>query len=96
MPPSHWEKLLRFRAQSLCAGALLATTPSHVGSMTPGKIDRNEENVQPMSDNGSGSNTGVIAVLVIFLVIVMAGLLILGGRIFSGNKRIDVNISTPK
>lgn len=45
-------------------------------------------------DSGSGS-TGVVAVLVIFVIIVVAALFVLGGRMFSGNKRIDVNISAP-
>lgn len=47
-----------------------------------------------MADNGSGS-TGVLAVLVIFIIIVVGALLIFGGRWFSSNKRIDVNIQTP-
>jgi len=47
-----------------------------------------------MADNGSGS-TGVVAVLVIFVIIVVAALFVFGGRMFSGNKRIDVNIQTP-
>lgn len=49
-----------------------------------------------MSDNGGSGSTGVIAILVIFIVIVVAGLLVFGGRIFNGNKKIDVNIQTPK
>jgi len=47
-----------------------------------------------MGDNGSGS-TGVVAILVIFVVIVVAALFVFGGRLFSGNKKIDVNISAP-
>ena len=47
-----------------------------------------------MGDNGSGS-TGVVAILVIFVIIVVAALFVFGGRIFSGNKKIDVNVSTP-
>ena len=47
-----------------------------------------------MADNSS-SSTGVVAVLVIFVIIVLAALFVFGGRIFSGNKRIDVNIQTP-
>ena len=45
-------------------------------------------------DSGAGS-TGVVAVLVIFVIIVVAALFIFGGRIFNGNKKIDVNIQTP-
>lgn len=47
-----------------------------------------------MGDNGSGS-TGVVAILVIFVIIVVAALFVFGGRIFSGDKKVDVNISTP-
>jgi hypothetical protein len=47
-----------------------------------------------MADNGSGS-TGVVAVLVIFLIIVVAGVLVFSGRLFNSSKKIDVNISTP-
>lgn len=45
-------------------------------------------------DSGSGS-TGVVAILVIFVIVVVVGLFVFGGRIFSGNKQIDVNIQTP-
>jgi len=37
----------------------------------------------------------VVAALVIFVIIVLAALFVFGGRIFSGNKRVDVNIQTP-
>ncbi|MDQ3472516.1 MAG: hypothetical protein M3447_02140 [Acidobacteriota bacterium] len=47
-----------------------------------------------MGDNGSGS-TGVVAILVIFVIIVVAALFVFGGRIFSGDKKIDVNVSAP-
>jgi len=47
-----------------------------------------------MADSSS-SSAGVVAVLVIFVIIVLAALFVFGGRIFSGNKRIDVNIQTP-
>lgn len=45
-------------------------------------------------DSGAGS-TGVVAVLVIFVIVVVAAVFIFGGRIFSGDKKIDVNIQTP-
>jgi hypothetical protein len=45
-------------------------------------------------DSGSGS-TGVVAILVIFVIVVVVGLVVFGGRIFSGNKQVDVNITTP-
>jgi len=48
-----------------------------------------------MGDNGGSGTTGVLAVLVIFVIIVVAALFIFGGRMLSGNKKIDVNISTP-
>jgi hypothetical protein len=47
-----------------------------------------------MGDNGSGS-TGVVAILVIFVIIVVAALFVFGGRIFSGDKKVDVNVSAP-
>jgi len=47
-----------------------------------------------MADSSSGS-TGVVAVLVIFVILIVAALFVFGGRIFSGNKKIDVNIQTP-
>jgi hypothetical protein len=48
-----------------------------------------------MAESESGSSAGILAILVIFIVLVVAGLLVFGGRIFSGNKKVDVNISTP-
>jgi len=49
-----------------------------------------------MADNGSSAaNTGVVAILVIFVILVVAALFVFGGRLFGGNKRIDVNIGTP-
>jgi len=48
-----------------------------------------------MADNSGSGSTGVLAVLVIFVIIVVAALFVFGSRIFTGNKRIDVNISTP-
>ena len=49
-----------------------------------------------MADNGSSTaSTGIVAVLVIFVIRVIAALFVFGGRWFSGNKQIDVNIGTP-
>jgi hypothetical protein len=48
-----------------------------------------------MGDNGGGGSAGVVAVLVIFVIIVIVALFMFGGRLFGGNKNIDVNISTP-
>ena len=50
-----------------------------------------------MADNGSSStaSTGIVAVLVIFVILVIGALFVFGGRWFGGNKRIDVNIGTP-
>lgn len=48
-----------------------------------------------MADNEGSGSTGVVAILVIFVIIVVVGLFVFGGRLFNGNKRIDVNIQTP-
>ena len=48
-----------------------------------------------MGDDGGSGSTGVVAILVIFVIIVVVGLFVFGGRIFSGNKQIDVNVTTP-
>ncbi|HEY5883900.1 MAG TPA: hypothetical protein VIT88_04395 [Pyrinomonadaceae bacterium] len=48
-----------------------------------------------MGDNGGSGSAGVVAVLVIFVIIVIVALFMFGGRLFSGNKNVDVNISTP-
>lgn len=48
-----------------------------------------------MADNSGSGTTGVVAVLVIFVIIVVAALFVFGGRLFGGNKKVDVNISTP-
>jgi len=49
-----------------------------------------------MADNGSSAaSTGVVAILVIFVILVIAALFVFGGRWFGGNKQIDVNIGAP-
>lgn len=48
-----------------------------------------------MAENSGSGTTGVVAVLVIFVIIVVAALFVFGGRLFSGNKKVDVNIQTP-
>ena len=48
-----------------------------------------------MGDDGGSGSTGVVAVLVIFVIIVVAALFVFGGRIFSGNKKVDVNVTAP-
>jgi len=49
-----------------------------------------------MAEESSASGTtGVLAILVIFVILVVAALFVFGGRLFGGNKRIDVNIQTP-
>ncbi len=48
-----------------------------------------------MGDNGGSGSTGVVAVLAIFVILVVGALVVFGGRIFNGNKKVDVNISTP-
>ena len=46
-------------------------------------------------DSSSAASTGIIAVLVIFVILVVGALFVFGGRGFGGNKKIDVNIGTP-
>jgi hypothetical protein len=46
-------------------------------------------------ESSSSGTTGVVAILVIFVILVVAALFVFGGRLFGGNKRIDVNIQTP-
>ena len=48
-----------------------------------------------MADNEGSGSTGVLAVLVIFVVIVVAGLVVFGARMFNQPKKVDVNISVP-
>ena len=48
-----------------------------------------------MGDNGGSGSTAVVAVLVIFVIIVVAALFVFGGRLFGGNKKIDVNVTAP-
>ncbi|MGI8731916.1 MAG: hypothetical protein ACR2LM_01255 [Pyrinomonadaceae bacterium] len=48
-----------------------------------------------MGEDGGSGSTGVVAILVIFVIIVVAALFVFGGRIFSGDKKVDVNISAP-
>jgi len=57
-------------------------------------IKNQEESVMADGDGGGGS-AGVVAVLVIFVIVIIAALFVFGGRIFNGNKKIDVNIQTP-
>ena len=46
-----------------------------------------------MGDNGGGASTGVIAVLVIFLIVIVAAFLALfGGK----TTKVDVNVTTPQ
>jgi hypothetical protein len=56
---------------------------------------KNKKGEREMADNGGSGSTGVVAVLVIFVIIVVAALFIFGGRWFSSNKKVDVNISVP-
>ena len=49
-----------------------------------------------MAETSSGAGTtGVLAILVIFVILVVAALFVFGGRLFGGDKKIDVNIQTP-
>ena len=48
-----------------------------------------------MAESESGSSAGIVAILVIFVVIVLAALFMFGGRMFGEKKGVDVNISAP-
>ena len=50
-----------------------------------------------MADSESGSNTGVVAILVIFLIVVIAALFAWRGGLFGGSKstNVDINVSAP-
>jgi hypothetical protein len=54
---------------------------------------KQEENI--MGDGDGGGSAGVVAVLVIFVIIVVAALFVFGGRLFGGNKKVDVNVTAP-
>lgn len=51
-----------------------------------------------MADNGNGgSSTGVVAVLVIFVIVMVGAFLAYRGGLFGGKKtEIDINIGAPK
>ena len=50
-----------------------------------------------MADNGNGgSSVGVVAILVIFVILVVAGFLAYRGGLFGGKKsQVDINVTTP-
>jgi hypothetical protein len=48
-----------------------------------------------MGDDSGGGSAGVVAVLVIFVIVVVAALFVFGGRFLNGNKKVDINITTP-
>ena len=50
-----------------------------------------------MADSESSSNTGVVAILVIFLIVVIAALFAWRGGLFGGSSKtqVDVNVSAP-
>jgi hypothetical protein len=49
-----------------------------------------------MADSESSSNTGVVAILVIFLIVVIAALFAWrGGLLGGGTKKVDINVSAP-
>lgn len=47
-----------------------------------------------MCGERGGSSTGVLAVLVIFLIVVILAVFFVGGSLF-GTKRVDINVHTP-
>jgi hypothetical protein len=52
-----------------------------------------------MADNGNGggSSTGVVAVLVIFIILVVGAFLAYRGGLFGGKKtQVDINVTTPQ
>jgi hypothetical protein len=49
-----------------------------------------------MADSESASNTGVVAILVIFLIVVIAALFAWRGGLFGGKStKVDINVSAP-
>ena len=50
-----------------------------------------------MADSESSSNTGVVAILVIFLIVVIAALFAWRGGLFGGSTthKVDINVSAP-
>ena len=49
-----------------------------------------------MSDSESSSNTGVVAILVIFLIVVIAALFAWRSGVFGGKStKVDINVSAP-
>lgn len=52
-----------------------------------------------MADNGNGggSNAGVVAILVIFVVLMVAAFFAYRGGLFGGKKtQVDINVTTPQ
>ena len=50
-----------------------------------------------MAEDGGGSNTGIVAVLVIFVIVIVAAFLAWRGGLFGGRStRINVNVSAPQ
>ena len=47
-----------------------------------------------MSVERGGSSTGVLAVLVIFLIVVIVAVFFVGGSLF-GTKNVEINVHTP-
>jgi uncharacterized protein YxeA len=49
-----------------------------------------------MGDSDSSSNTGVVAILVIFLIVVIAALFAWRSGVFGGKtSKVDINVSAP-
>jgi len=54
------------------------------------------EDSKTMADSESASNTGVVAILVIFLIVVIAAFFAWRGGLFGGKTtKVDVNVSAP-
>lgn len=55
-----------------------------------------QEDSKTMADSESASNTGVVAILVIFLIVVIAAFFAWRGGMFGGKKtEVDINVSAP-
>jgi hypothetical protein len=54
------------------------------------------EDSKTMADSESASNTGVVAILVIFLIVVFAAFFAWRGGMFGGKStKVDINVSAP-
>ena len=57
--------------------------------------ERRTKREKELSERG-GSSAGVIAVLVIFVILVVVGLFLFGGKLFNRGGGTQINVTTPK